>query len=89
MGSNCVASQVTTDVFSSGILDVIDYASTTKYKTARLFSGADLNSTSVGNIGLGSGLWQSTSAVNSITVTMVQGTAINAGSTFALYGMVG
>jgi hypothetical protein len=71
-----------------GIVDIHDYASTTKYKTVRTFSGADKNGTNPnGEVQLVSGLWSSTSAVNSLTIRC--SVTWNAGSTFALYGMVG
>ena len=78
-----------TNMFGVSIVDIHDYASTTKYKTVRGFSGGDLNSgTTTSNVRLGSGLWMSTSAITSIQIqAAVSGFA--AGSTFALYGMVG
>ena len=78
-----------TNMFGVSIVDILDYASTTKYKTVRGFSGGDLNSgTDKSNLRLGSGLWMSTSAVTSIQIqAAVSGFA--AGSTFALYGIKG
>jgi hypothetical protein len=71
-----------------GIVDIHDYASTTKYKTVRTFSGADKNGTNPnGEVQLVSGLWSSTSAVNSLTIRC--SVTWNAGTTFALYGMKG
>lgn len=66
------------------ILDVLDYASTSKYKTVRTISGNDNNGS--GNIYLTSGLWLSTSAVTSLTLFT---TANYLNSTFALYGIKG
>ena len=66
------------------ILDVLDYASTTKYKTVRTISGNDRNGG--GDIYLTSGLWLSTSAVTSLTLFST-GNYLN--STFALYGIKG
>ncbi len=78
-----------TNMFGVSIVDIHDYASTTKYKTVRGFSGGDLNSgTTTSNVRLGSGLWMSTSAITSIQIqAAVSGFA--AGSTFALYGIKG
>jgi len=78
-----------TSIFGVSIVDILDYASTTKYKTVRGFSGGDLNSgTTTSNLRLGSGLWMSTSAITSIEIqAAVVGFA--AGSTFALYGIKG
>ena len=79
-----------TNVFGVGIVDVQDYASTSKYKVLRAFQGSDLNgavAATYGNMGIGSGMWNSTSAITSITVAMVQGTLFSQYSTFALYGI--
>lgn len=67
------------------IIDIHDYASSTKYKTNRVFSGEDNNTTNQGEINLNSGLWMSTSAITSLTI--FSGVNFNSGSTFALYGM--
>jgi hypothetical protein len=74
------------------IMDIQDYASTTKYKTARAFYGQNLNSTSLyNNVILVSGLWMSTSAINSITFTVSGGGSetFAAGTSIALYGIKG
>jgi len=77
---------VTADIFAAGIIDIHDYASTSKYKTVRSFQGNDRNGS--GRIILSSGLWQSTSAVDYVRITKT-GTGFAAGSTFALYGVKG
>jgi len=66
-----------------GIVDIHDYASTTKYKTSRTFSGNDNNGS--GYVTLMSGLWMSTSAVTSISIICSDNFAT--GSTFSLYGI--
>jgi len=70
------------------ILDIHDYANTSKYKTTRGVFGSNQNSStaSLNNIELDSGLWQSTSAVNSITFTGFGDTIVGS---FALYGIKG
>jgi hypothetical protein len=70
-----------------GILDILDYASTTKTKTIRSFAGGDTNSTT-GQVFLQSGLWNSTSAVTSITF-LVALTGYATTTQFALYGIKG
>ncbi len=65
------------------ILDILDYSSTTKYKTSRAFSGAA--GTSANEMGIFSGLWQNTAAVSSIR--LFTGGTYNAGSRFSLYGV--
>ncbi len=78
---------VTASIFGVGVLDLLDYASTTKNKTARIFYGTDTNSAE-GKIYLASGLWINTAAVNSITLAP-QSNSFLSGSTFALYGIKG
>jgi len=72
--------------YGAGVLDLHDYSSTTKFKTYRSLDGYDNNGS--GTVDLCSGLWRSTSAVTSVNLVMTSG-SFSAGSTFALYGMVG
>ena len=80
----------TANYMSVLIIDIIDYASTTKYKTVRTFNGADANGTGTTNrcVALNSGLWRSTSAITDIQMT-AWGTGFVAGTQFALYGIKG
>lgn len=72
-----------------GIIDIHDYASTTKAKTVRSFGGFDDNGTlSISRIQLSSGLWTQTTAISSIVLTFA-GDTLNAGSVFSLYGIKG
>ena len=74
-------------IFGVAITDIIDYASTTKYKTVRDFSGANANTTGAAfAVTLDSSLWMSTSAITSIAIS---GLTFAAGSTVALYGIKG
>jgi len=52
-----------------GIVDVIDYANTNKNKTIKALSGINNNS-AYGAVEVGSGLWLSTAAINSLTVAV-------------------
>lgn len=82
-------SSAATDVFGVQIVDIHDYASSTKNKTTRTFGGVDNNEAVTGyQIHLGSGLWLSTSAITSITLAPTSNN-FKAGSTFALYGIKG
>ena len=75
--------------FGTSIIDIADYASTTKNKTIRSMSGTDVNAASASiGISLNSGLWLSTAAITSIAVGQDSG-SFAAGSTFALYGIKG
>lgn len=69
------------------IVDILDYANTNKYKTTRILGGFDVNGT--GQIGLGSGLWMSTSAISTITITTSGGANFATTTQFALYGIKG
>jgi hypothetical protein len=78
--------------FGSGIVDVLDYVNTSKYKTTRSIGGGDHNGTvaAIGaQVSLRSGGWRSTSAINSITFYPGSGTTISQYSKFALYGIKG
>ena len=79
-GNNATAS-----VFGVCVLDLLDYANTNKYKTVRMLSGQDRNG--AGDVELNSGLWMSTSAVSSITISPRYGTGFVQYSSFALYGI--
>ena len=86
-GGGMAGNSMTSGIVGAGILDILDYASATKTKTFRVFNGIDTNTTT-GSVRLNSGLWNSTSAITSITFTANNG---NFGTTtsFALYGMIG
>ena len=80
----------TADYMSVMIIDIHDYASTTKNKTLRAFNGADANGTGTTNrvVALNSGLWMNTAAINQITL-VAYGTGFVAPTQFALYGIRG
>lgn len=68
------------------VIDILDYASANKNKTARALRAWDNNSS--GNIALISGLWMNTNAITTVTLTARGGT-IDQFSSFALYGIKG
>jgi len=77
------------NTFGAIIFDILDYANTNKYKTARALSGVDVNGTVAGYGGvveLVSGNWRSTSAITSITITADSPNYVQY-TTFALYGI--
>ena len=83
------ASNAPSDTFTVGILDIHDYASTTKNKTLQFRWGHDFNNTS-GAVFLSSSLWINTNAVTSLTLLMANSAnSIATNSTFALYGIKG
>jgi hypothetical protein len=73
------------DVMGVGIVDILDYKNTNKYKTIRTLSG--MNGTN-GFIGLRSGLWQNTNAINSIDIIIDSGNWATT-TQIALYGIKG
>lgn len=77
-----------TNIFGAGVMDLLDYTNTNKYKTLRSLSGYENNS--AGQVILGSGLWMSTSAITSIKFVPTASTSTFAQySHFALYGIKG
>jgi hypothetical protein len=74
------------NIFGVGVIDVLDYANTNKYKTTRTLSGYDNNGE--GQIALTSGLWKNTAAITTITLTAFSGN-LKQYSQFALYGIKG
>lgn len=103
-GSSAVNTSMTTDrtialssatalanMMGVGIIDIHDYASTTRHKTARIFAGMDTNRTTAptGTVVLASGLYvNGTAAVTSLS--FVTGTGNWTTTTqFALYGIKG
>jgi hypothetical protein len=75
------------NMFGTGIIDILDYANTNKYKTIRTLFGFDGNGS--GRIGLASGSWQSTSAITSIELKDQNAGNFVQYSSFALYGIRG
>ena len=86
LGSIPAASALASSV-AVGVVDILDYANTNKYKTTRNLMGFDYNGS--GTIRLISGLWMSTSAINSITLTTGTSSNWQGDTQFALYGIKG
>jgi len=74
-------------VFGVSVTDILDYADTNKFKTARTLTGYDING-GAGYVELTSGVWRSTSAISSITIVPNAGNFVQY-SHFALYGIKG
>lgn len=78
-------SNVAAPIMTPHIIDILDYANTSKNKTMRVLDGFDTNgSGSGGYIDLWSGAWYSTNAITSITIS---GGTFGQYSQFALYGV--
>jgi hypothetical protein len=71
-----------------GIVDVSNYSSTDRYKTGLIFSGTNNNSATQTELNLISTLYQSTSAITSITI-YIQGVSTFVSGNVALYGIKG
>lgn len=86
--SGYASSSASYNIGGVSIIDIHDYASTTKNKTVRSLTGVDNNGfTSDGSgIVLNSALWENTAAINSITLTAHIGNFTNR-SVFSLYGI--
>ncbi len=84
------AQQVLTDssaganMFGVGIVDILDYTSTTKNKTFRILAGQDTNSAN-GRLGLYSGFYINSIAINQLQIN-TDGSLV-AGSRVDLYGI--
>ena len=73
--------------FGAGVIDILDYANTNKYKTVRYITGFDSNDGNRDRITIASGLWQSSSAITSITLEADASQTLSQYTTLALYGI--
>jgi hypothetical protein len=76
-------STATANAFGIAVVDIFDYANTSKNKTVRSLNGYDLNGS--GYVFYQSGLWMNTSAINSIKI--IPGTGFAQYSQVSLYGV--
>ena len=81
------AAGATASAFGVAVVDILDYADTSKYKTMRNLGGVDNNGS--GRVYLTSGSWQNTAAINRIDITAGDGSSLDQHSSFALYGIKG
>lgn len=75
----------TSGVFGTAVIDVLDYSNTNKNKTVRVIAGFDNNGS--GQVGNGSGLYVSTSAINHIAMYPLTSNDFAQYSRFDLYGI--
>ncbi len=75
----------TASIFSAGIIDILDYTDTNKYKTFRMIGGTDKNGS--GSVEFESGLWMNTSAITQLDLFATYN--LNQYTTFELYGIRG
>ena len=77
----------TASTFGAFVVDILDYANTTKYKTTRTLAGYDANGS--GGPSLESGNWRNTNAITSIKLFPDSTYTFQQYSQFALYGIKG
>jgi hypothetical protein len=75
-----------TDVYAPAVIDILDYASTSKNKTVRAFTG--LNRSGYTRVALSSGAFFNTAAVTSVSLFSFSA-MLTTGSRFSLYGIKG
>ena len=73
------------NTFGLGIIDILDYDSTSKNKTIRTLNAYDNNGS--GTSRMASGLWMNTSPITSIFIDGRDGFSYTQHSQFALYGV--
>lgn len=81
------AANMTANVFSIQIIDILDYSNTSKNTTVRTIFGLDSNSATAGYVGLVSSLWMNTAAVSSISMTTLPSANFVANTSVSLYGI--
>ena len=74
-----------TTSFYGSILDILDYSDTNKNKVFRNLFGVDTNGG--GEVGINSGLFTTTNAITSVTLTSTTASRIAEYSQFTLYGI--
>ena len=84
--AGAVRSSAASQIFSAYVVDILDYANTSKNTTTRAFGGWDSNNTTTGVVWVTSGLWRSTSAVTSLKFGIIV-EDFTQHSTWALYGV--
>ena len=85
--SSLPAANALSNVFSSGVIDVLDYTNLNKFKTIKAIHGYDGNgfTGAVGESNMWSAQWSNTGTISSIR--MYTNTAFAVGSSVALYGI--
>lgn len=87
-------SSVSANVFTTAIIDILDYKNTNKHKTIRTLAGYDVNGTAGtdsygGTVCLSSGNYRSTDAINSIEIASTVSSNFTQYTEFSLYGIKG
>lgn len=83
-GGTITSASLGASMFGVAVVDILDYSNTNKYKTVRTLNGADGNGS--GYVGIMSGAWRNTAAINTIKLFATSGNFVQY-SSFALYGI--
>jgi hypothetical protein len=83
--SDVISQSTTANSFGAGIIDILDYSSTTKNKTVKIISGV---ADAAPSVQIASGLYAQTTAVSSLTLTAQAGNFTSL-TRFSLYGIKG
>jgi len=76
------------NIFSAGVIDILDYSNVYKFKTARALGGFDKNG-ATGYINFNSGLWMNTAPITSLSLLYANSVNTVQHSRFSLYGIRG
>jgi hypothetical protein len=76
------------NIFSTGVIDILDYSNVYKFKTARALSGFDKNG-ATGYVNFNSGLWMNTAPITNISILYSGSVNTAQHSRFSLYGIRG
>lgn len=82
-----ITAQGFTNQFSSGIIDILEHASTTTRTTTKSVFGVQDENGPYRRIGLYSGFWNNTAAITSIFLAADNSANFSVGSRFSLYGI--
>ena len=84
-------STISSNAFTIGTMDILDYRNTNKYKVARTLATLSINQNTspAAYTWTASGLWRNSNAITSITLFATGSENYQVGSNFALYGIKG
>jgi hypothetical protein len=83
-----ISNNAIANTYGATIIDILDYANTSKNKTVRLLTGVDVNGAG-GQARLESSVWLNTAAITSCTINVRSSGNLMQYSSFALYGIRG
>ena len=79
----------TGNAFHASVIDLLDAFSSTKFTTMRALYGNPESTAANSVVGLNSGVWRNTAAVQTIQLLSTGGASFVSGSRFSLYGIQG